>query len=193
MLKFSRALFRFWLVYYNVHWFHSGHNHCAALLYIREKRGFISLSRSVMKCSVEVAAGVFARFRCRHSWNLRLRLTEPDNHRPANTIDVLKPKLSMLSWHSSIATSVMAVRMSMQRPCKLILSGRNCIAYYRKYDQELKIGHYPLQECTEIHESYIVYPCQEEAPLMRFLSLKPNFSQYPSIHTNYIISHCTTL
>ena len=75
-----------------------------------------------MKCSVEVAAGVFARFSCRHSWNLRLRLTEPDNHRPANTIDVLRPKLSMLSWHSSIATSVMAVTMSMQRPCKLILN-----------------------------------------------------------------------
>ncbi len=93
-----------------------------------KKRGFISLSRSVMKCSVEVAAGVFARFSCRHSWNLRLRLTESDNHRPANTIDVLRPKLSMLSWHSSIATSVMAVRMSMQQPCKLILSGRNCIA-----------------------------------------------------------------
>ena len=49
-----------------------------------------------MKCSVEVAAGVFARFSCRHSWNLRLRLTESDNHRPANTIDVLIPKLSML-------------------------------------------------------------------------------------------------
>ena len=61
-----------------------------------------------MKCSVEVAAGVFARFSCRHSWNLRLRLTEPDNHRPANTIDVLRPKLSMLSWHSSNATSVTA-------------------------------------------------------------------------------------
>ncbi len=24
-------------------------------------------------------------------------------------------------------------------------------------------------------------------------TLKLNFSQYPSIHTNYIISHCTTL
>ena len=25
------------------------------------------------------------------------------------------------------------------------------------------------------------------------VSLKLNFSQYPSIHTNYIMSHCTTL
>ena len=82
-----------------------------------EKRVFISLSRSVMNEIVKfnvlwkyccgVAAGVLARFSCRHSWNLRLRLTEPDNHRPANTIYVLRPKFSMLSWHSSIATSVM--------------------------------------------------------------------------------------
>ena len=96
------------------------------------KRGSISLSRSVMneivnvllKYCCGVAAGVFARFSCRHSWNLRLRRTEPGNDRPADTIQVLRHKLSMLSWHSSIATSVMAVRMSMQRPCKLILSGR---------------------------------------------------------------------
>ena len=116
----------------NVHWFHSGHNQCAALLYIREKRGFISLSRSVMneivnvlwKYCCGVAAGVFARFSCRHSWNLRLCLTEPGNYSPANTVHVLRPNMSMLSWHSSIATSVMAVRMSMQRSCKLILSDR---------------------------------------------------------------------
>ena len=29
--------------------------------------------------------------------------------------------------------------------------------------------------------------------LRKTLSLKLQFSQYPSIHTNYIISHCTTL
>ena len=52
-------------------------------LCIREKRDFISLSRSVMneivnilwKYCCGVAAGVFARFSCRHSWNLWLRLT----------------------------------------------------------------------------------------------------------------------
>ena len=54
-----------------------------------------------------IAAGVLARFSCRNSWNLRLRLTERDNNRPANTMHVLRPIFSMLSWHSSIATSVM--------------------------------------------------------------------------------------
>ena len=68
-------------------------------------------------CGIEVVA--FARFSCRHSWNLRWRLTGPENHRPTNTIHVLRPKLSMFSWHPSIATSVVVVRiMSMQRPCK---------------------------------------------------------------------------
>ena len=57
-----------------------------------------------------VSAGVFSMFSCRHSWNLRLRLTEPDSHMPANPIHVLRPKF-ILSWHSTIATSVVAVRM----------------------------------------------------------------------------------
>ena len=36
---------------------------------------------SVVAVTAGVAAGVFARYSCRHSWNLRLRLTESDNHR----------------------------------------------------------------------------------------------------------------
>ena len=37
-------------------------------------------------------------------------------------------------------------------------------------------------------------PMQEEVIVgARCGSLKLKFSQYPSIHTNYIISHCTTL
>ena len=57
-----------------IHWFHSGHIQFAALFYIGEKVGFISLSRSVMNAIVNdvlwkycygVEAGVFARSCCR--------------------------------------------------------------------------------------------------------------------------------
>ena len=52
-----------------------------------KERGFISLSRSVINGIVNVlwkycwgvAARVFARYSCRHSRNLRLRLTECDS------------------------------------------------------------------------------------------------------------------
>ena len=61
--------------------FHSGHNQFTALFCIGEKRGFISLSRSVMNGIVNVmwkyccgvAARVLARYSCRHSLNLRLQ------------------------------------------------------------------------------------------------------------------------
>ena len=65
-----------------------------------------------------VAAGVFAQYTCRHSWNLRLRLTESDKHRFAAQVYHPCPPLFTLSRHSSIAditsfSSVIAVRMSM--------------------------------------------------------------------------------
>ena len=40
-----------------------------------------------------------------------------------------------------------------------------------------------IEECERYHRMRSIH-CR---------NLKLNFSQYPSIHTNYIISHCTTL
>ena len=44
----------------------------------------------------------------------------------------------------------------------------------------------PVKKCqVKTEDGTVVY--------WGYINLKLNFSQYPSIHTNYIISHCTTL
>ena len=110
----------------NVQWFNSGHKQCVALSCIREKRGFVSLSRSVMNeivqhsdCSKalrnpqQVDLCVLASFSCRVYADTQGRkvrpvagLTEPDNHRPANTIHVLRPTENAIinsNWSLPIA------------------------------------------------------------------------------------------
>ena len=117
-----------------------------------------------------------------------LRRSRPRNHNPTQIcIQLCRPR----RHHSNSSTRTCRSRVQSSR-CQHRHRNKLVSTQPRPYGTPWTVGKRPLQSRGNWLQ-LCMHCLIIRIRILVLILLKLNFSQYPSIHTNYIISHCTTL